>query len=186
MDSILEWFEGKSFTKEFWKNLVSEKLVTLSDDSLKIQDSTFESYLHYESAQLELAVHFKGISDNVDKEEFAIYRTSLLGSDLDLLSKAFKNELKKDSINFEFSQTPNPVKFSFARRNYIFGSIPTTRHSETSLMAFVENKTFKENLDKILMDMPVPEPPAPPKSTAENEDDDDWFPKDEENQELFK
>lgn len=157
---ILEWLEGKSFTKEFWEQLTKEKSVTLVDDSLMIEDSTFTSYLHYQSIELDLRLPIKSISDNIDIPDFSLFRVSFSGAHMELLQKAFKNELKKDYLNLEFSETSKPVKFSFSTRNFIFGSIKSTMNSASELMAFIGNKDFKEILDEHLDSLPPLPPPA--------------------------
>lgn len=161
LDDILQWFEGKSFTKEFWAQLTKEKMVTLSDDSLRIEDSSFTNFLHYTSVELDLRSSLKVVSDNININDFSLYRVSFSGKHLELLQKAFKNELSKDFLNFEFSETGKPVKFSLSVRNFIFGSIQSTMNSASELMAFLENKDFQSIVEEHLTSLP-PLPPEDP------------------------
>lgn len=166
LDDLLDWFEGKSFTQEFWKQLTSEKIVSLEGDSLLIEDASFSTNLHYQSVEVDIRNPIGSIASNIDLPDFNLFRVSFSGKDLDLLNKTFKNELKKDHLNFEFSESGKPVKFCFSTRNYIFGSIKSTMNSASELMAFLENKSFKEILDEHLQSLP----PLPPDKQEENQE----------------
>lgn len=160
LDMILEWLEGKSFTSEFWSNLTKEQLVSPSDDSLMITDSSYTNYLHYQSVELDLRQPMKSIADNIDIVDANLFRVSFNGSHLALLTKAFGSEIKRDYLNFEFSETGKPVKFSFSARNYIFGCIKSTMNSASELLAFIGNRDFAEILTTQLSSLPELPPEA--------------------------
>ena len=185
LDTILLWLEGKSFTKEFWSQLTKEQIVYMEGDALVVEDSFFTSYFHYQSVELDLRLILKSTADNVNLTDFSLYRVSFSGNHLELLQKAFKNELKKDYLNLEFSETSKPVKFSLSIRNFIFGSIKSTMNSASELMAFIGNKDFKEILDKHLSSLP-PMPPSVEAEDIDSEQEESVFDPGDDEPELFK
>lgn len=158
MYQILDWMEGKSFTKEVWQNFVKEQMVYIEEDGVRIEDPSFKKIIVYESPELDLGYSLKSVADNVDLEDSMLSRLTFNGSHLDLLQKAFKNELKKDHINFEFSGAGKPVKFALEERNFIFGSLTSTLHGAQNIIAFLENKDLKEFLHDHIDSLPPPPP----------------------------
>ncbi len=172
LDNILEWLEGKSFTSEFWSNLTKENIVKFAEEGLVLEQPTFTSQLHYQNVELDLRAPMSAVSSNLDLEEVSLYRISFMGSDVDLLHKAFKNELKKDILNLEFSGASKTVNFCLSQRNFIFGAIGSTNNAASELMSFIENKELKSVLQNHLASLP-PLAPLPTAGYDIDSDDDE-------------
>ena len=149
LTGILEWMEGKSFTKEFWSELVKECYVNITgDDKVEIEHQTYNKILVYEDIITEKELSLQVVSDNICRPEMSLYRIAFGGLNLSNLTKAFKNELKNDTIILEFTGQENAIKFTLSRRDYIFGLIPADFNSAQELTAFLGNGPFKEELDE--------------------------------------
>lgn len=154
LTGILDWMEGKSFTKEFWAELVKECFVNLNgEDQLEIEHQTYNKLLVYEYVACDKELPLQVISDNICRDESNVNRVGIDGSVLTNLTKVFKNEIKNDSIVFGFTGSANAVKFTCSRRDYIFGLIPVNYDSASELTAFLGNSDFKDGIDKYLSEI---------------------------------
>ena len=149
LTGILDWMEGKSFTKEFWAELVKENFVNLNGkDNLEIENANYNKILVYEDVDSDNTLPFQVIYDNIAREGSPVQRIAFNGAVTSGIEKAFKNELKNDSLLIEFTGQSTVAKFSLQRRDYIFGLLPTNYNSASELTAFLNNESFKDEIIK--------------------------------------
>jgi hypothetical protein len=151
LSGILDWMEGKSFTKDFWQELVKENFVNLNgNNNIEIENVNYNKILVYEEVVSDNVIPFEVIRDNIDRPGSPVQRIAYDGKVLSLLTKTFGSELTNDSIIFEYTGQENASKFTLTRRDYIFGLLPTNYNSSSELTAFLPNATLKEIIEEDL------------------------------------
>lgn len=146
LSSIVDWMENKSFTKEFWSELTSEKDISLLEDGLEITHQSYTKHLNYLENGAEFQHAYDLTVQNINREEVEMSRFAVSGEHLSLITKAFGNELKKDNLLFKLSGTGNGIMFSLQKRDYIFGVIPEHFDSSMDLTAFLNSEGLFEFL----------------------------------------
>lgn len=146
LTSILDWMEGKSFSKDFWSELTGERFVTLTEDGLSITHESYISNLNYFDRDTDIKHALKILKDNLMRPEKEMSRFALSGDHFSLLTKGFSNELKGDNFIFKLSGSGNTVLFSLQRRDYIFGIIPEHFDSSMDLTAFLNAEGLHEEI----------------------------------------
>lgn len=151
LTGILDWMEGKSFTKDFWQELVKENFVNLnSQNNIEIENVNYNKILVYEEVLSDNVIPFEVIKDNIDRPGSPVQRIAYDGKIMSLLTKTFGSELTNDSIIFEYTGQENASKFTLTRRDYIFGLLPTNYNSASELTAFLNNGVLKEIIEENL------------------------------------
>ena len=151
LTGILDWMEGKSFTKDFWQELVKENFVNLNgQNNIEIENVNYNKILVYEEVLSDNVIPFEVIKDNIDRTGSPVQRIAYDGKIMSLLTKTFGSELTNDSIIFEYTGQENASKFTLTRRDYIFGLLPTNYNSASELTAFLNNGVLKEIIEENL------------------------------------
>jgi hypothetical protein len=146
LSQIIDWMNYKSFTKEFWSELTSEKIVSLLDDGLEITHQSYTKHLNYLDNDADPERAYQLTKDNINRNEIEMSRFALSGEHLSLISKGFASEMKGDNLIFKLSGTGNAIMFSLQRRDYIFGVIPEHFDSSMDLAAFITSEGLFELL----------------------------------------
>ena len=149
LTTIVNWMNGKSFNKEFWSELTKEVLVKDIDtknDEIEIEYSGFNKKIQYLDNNSDNSNALKLLKHNLNRDEVDMGRFSIAGEYLNIISKTVGAELKSDKILFSLAGTGNGVKFSFSRRDYIFGIIPESFESSMDLVAFDNSRTLYDIL----------------------------------------
>ena len=120
MDSILGWFEGKSYTKAFWSELVGEQDVSLNVEDLQVTKDHYSKSLDYDPVEPGVLKHLL-IIQQADRKAVKVDDYHVNGSDIVLLNKAFGSELAADKFAIRSTGIENCLHFAFVRQNYIFG-----------------------------------------------------------------
>ena len=153
LTELIDWFNGKSFSFEFWNEFVKQSFVSLkADDCLEIELSSFNKQMIWEDpyvSQAKLKSSLKQIIDNICREGQEIERVAVNAAYYSLVSSAFSKEMKTDSLIFLFIPDGNAIKFTFYRRDYIFGMIPLDNSAITSITAFSIDSLFQDKIQKI-------------------------------------
>lgn len=148
LTEIIDWFEGKSFSKDFWAELTSENIIQLiqDEDAIEITNPSFNSKLFYKHIETEIQRPFKLIIDNINRDEVEMSRFAFSGEHLSVLSKGFSSEMKGDNIIIKLTGTANAVIFSLQRRDYIFGILPEKFESSMDISAFLSCDDLYEKM----------------------------------------
>lgn len=150
MDEILDWFEGKHFTKEFWKELTSVKYVSLNKNGLLIEEASYEKSLIYEEAILdadEVESTFRNIRNAFSRKDemgdIICFNSSVIAD----IQKVFGGELKVDDLIFKSAGSNKPTLFSGRLKDYIFGSFAVLYDESNELMSFDNVREFLSNFN---------------------------------------
>jgi hypothetical protein len=147
LKEILDFMEGKSFTKDFWSELIVENFVRLNGQgNLNIENQNYNKILVYDHIETDTLQAFTFITDNIDREGKSVQRIAFDGKIIDSLNKAFKSELSNDSLLIEFTGQQNSAKFQLTKKDYIFGLLPTNYNSANEITSFLQNELFKKTL----------------------------------------
>lgn len=148
MDEILEWFEGKYFTKEFWKELTSTKYVSLSENGLLIEESSYEKSLIYEYPMIdkdEINNQFDLIKTTLGRKSTITDRVCFNSNFITDLNKVFGSDLKVDDLLLDFGGKDQPMLFSGRLKDYIFGCVAVKYEESSELLAFDNVMDFVSN-----------------------------------------
>ena len=148
LTNIIEWMEGKSFSKEFWSELTTEKIIELvfDEDAIEISHSSFTQKLTYQYINTEAERPFKLVLDNINREEMEMSRFALNGEHFSIISKGFSNEVKGDNLIFKLSGSGNAILFSLQRKEYIFGVLPEKFDTSMDISAFLNADGLHEKM----------------------------------------
>lgn len=146
LTKIITWMNGKSFNKEFWSELTKEVLfkdLLLESNEIEIEYSGFNKKIQYlPNTGADNSHVLKLLKHNINREEVDMGRFAVNAEYFGLLNKCFASEMKSDNILLSLSGTGNGVKFSLARRDYIFGVIPESFEASMDMMAFDNNRNL--------------------------------------------
>lgn len=148
LDEFMEFVEGKTFSGDFWKEMTKQCYATIVDDEIFIENGTYSKFLKHTdivSEEEDPSVLRKFLVQTLNtpitqKEKFV-----LDGSYVTKLQKAFSNELKDDQIMFAKIEGSPMVKFTFLRRDYIFGLIPEDQDGVNNITSFLNLNLFDKN-----------------------------------------
>lgn len=139
---IIEWMEGKAFTKSFWDELKTQCFVEVIPDGLEIQNISYNKHLIWENLFTQSNLMMETIKDNLSREPKTVDMIAVRGSAYSLLHNAFGAEMKNDSWVFDFSGKQHAMRFSGSSKDYIFGLIPLMYKEATEFTAFINSKEF--------------------------------------------
>ena len=88
LTKIIEWMNGKSFTKEFWSILTKECLLEVEDESsLKISNGQFTTILTYEDIVPTSNLYLEVVETNIKRDIVNIETLRDFEKATDLMSK---------------------------------------------------------------------------------------------------
>lgn len=147
LTKIIDWLNGKSFTKEFWSMLTKDCLLTVNDDNnLEITNGQFTTVLNYQDVIPDNDIYLETTTQNLGRPPVNIDRIGIKGKYISLLNSAFSKEMASDTFIFEFSGKEYCMNFSGSSKDYIFGFVPLSYDEANELTAFMNVKSFCESI----------------------------------------
>lgn len=168
LSGFIDWMNGKSFNKTFWAEFTKEILleeVDLKNDEVEISYSGFNKKLQYVQRDTNSERALQLLKANIMRDELARERFAIGGEYLNLITKAFGNELKYDNLLFSMAEQGTSVRFSLNKKDYIFGIIPESFEASMDMMAFDNCSTVAD----ILNGMSIPDI-----EESENQEEEFW------------
>lgn len=147
LDEFMAYVEGKTFSKDYWKEMTKQCYVSIVDDEVLVEYGTYNKFLQYtemddyEDESVVRKYLLQTLSNKTTEKE----RFVLDGTYIQKLQKAFSNELKTDQIMFSKVEGQSNVKFTFLRRDYIFGLIQENQDKVNNITAFLNLNLFDKN-----------------------------------------
>lgn len=147
LDEFMAYVEGKTFSKDYWKEMTKQCYVSIVDDEVLVEYGTYNKFLqytemdNYENESVVRKYLLQTLSNKTTEKE----RFVLDGTYIQKLQKAFSNELKTDQIMFSKVEGQSNVKFTFLRRDYIFGLIQEDQDKVNNITAFLNLNLFDKN-----------------------------------------
>lgn len=147
LDEFMAYVEGKTFSKDYWKEMTKQCYVSIVDDEVLVEYGTYNKFLQYtemddyEDESVVRKYLLQTLSNKTTEKE----RFVLDGTYIQKLQKAFSNELKTDQIMFSKVEGQSNVKFTFLRRDYIFGLIQEDQDKVNNTTAFLNLNLFDKN-----------------------------------------
>lgn len=147
LDEFMAYVEGKTFSKDYWKEMTKQCYVSIVDDEVLVEYGTYNKFLQYtemddyEDESVVRKYLLQTLSNKTTEKE----RFVLDGTYIQKLQKAFSNELKTDQIMFSKVEGQSNVKFTFLRRDYIFGLIQEDQDKVNNITAFLNLNLFDKN-----------------------------------------
>lgn len=147
LDEFMAYVEGKTFSKDYWKEMTKQCYVSIVDDEVLVEYGTYNKFLQYtemddyEDESVIRKYLLQTLSNKTTEKE----RFVLDGTYIQKLQKAFSNELKTDQIMFSKVEGQSNVKFTFLRRDYIFGLIQEDQDEVNNITAFLNLNLFDKN-----------------------------------------
>lgn len=167
LTEILEYFNGKSFNKDYWAELVKGADVEVMENgNLFIKTPKLERELHYEDAHLDVLSLLEHLYKTNGREKMACDTIALNFKAMKTLGKCFGTELDTQSIVYEFSGQDRYVKFTFSRSKFIYGYVHTDYDAAKEGFLFHDLEQFcKDNQEMVegmrAMKKSIPAPPMP-------------------------
>lgn len=149
LDEFMAYVEGKTFSKDYWKEMTKQCYVSIVDDEVLVEYGTYNKFLQYtemddyEDESVVRKYLLQTLSNKTTEKE----RFVLDGAYIQKLQKAFSNELKTDQIMFSKVEGQSNVKFTFLRRDYIFGLIQEDQDEVNNITAFLNLNLFDKNFE---------------------------------------
>ena len=168
LSEFIDWMNGKSFNKNFWAEFTKEILleeVDLENDEVEISYSGFNKKLQYVQRDTNSERALQLLKANIMRDELPRERFAIGGEYLNLITKAFGNELKYDNLLFSMAEQGTSVRFSLNKKDYIFGIIPESFEASMDMMAFDNCSSVAD----ILNGMSIPDI-----EESENQEEDFW------------
>ena len=146
LDQIISWFNGKSFSSDFWKELTTPQFIKIDEanDVITIYHLTYVVNLNYSTIDCDIEDVVKSVNKKLEKEPVEMDRHALIGGALSDLFKAFGSEIKSDNLLLQTTGTGSEILFSLSSRTYIFGIIEDAMDSSMEIFAFENTKTFNQ------------------------------------------
>lgn len=147
LDEFMAYVEGKTFSKDYWKEMTKQCYVSIVDDEVLVEYGTYNKFLQYTEMDdyKDESVVRKYLLQTLSNKTTEKERFVLDGTYIQKLQKAFSNELKTDQIMFSKVEGQSNVKFTFLRRDYIFGLIQEDQDKVNNITAFLNLNLFDKN-----------------------------------------
>ena len=151
LDEILAFFEGRSFTADYWKEFTVPHKVSLNTNSVTLEGLNYTKTLHNTDAPVVLINVVNLLIQNLNKDGMSLENVAINFNELVKVTSAFKKELKGLHLNLKFSGQDVPVLFQGEKKDYIFGLIPLDYDAANDMYNFKEIETYvKELTQKVL------------------------------------
>lgn len=152
LDNILAFFEGRSFTADYWKEFTVPHEVSLNGDSVTLEGLNYTKTLHNNDAPVVLMNVVDLLIQNLNKEPMALENVAVNFVELSKVTTAFKKELKGLHLNLKFSGQDVPMVFQGEKKDYIFGLIPLDYDAANDMYNFKEIETYVKLLTQKVLD----------------------------------
>ena len=152
LDNILAFFEGRSFTADYWKEFTVPHEVFLNGNSVTLEGLNYTKTLHNNDAPVVLMNVVDLLIQNLNKEPMALENVAVNFGELSKVTTAFKKELKGLHLNLKFSGQDVPMVFQGEKKDYIFGLIPLDYDAANDMYNFKEIETYVKLLTQKVLD----------------------------------
>ena len=152
LDNILAFFEGRSFTADYWKEFTVPHEVSLNGDSVTLEGLNYTKTLHNNDAPVVLMNVVDLLIQNLNKKPMALENVAVNFGELSKVTTAFKKELKGLHLNLKFSGQDVPMVFQGEKKDYIFGLIPLDYDAANDMYNFKEIETYVKLLTQKVLD----------------------------------
>ena len=152
LDNILAFFEGCSFTADYWKEFTVPHEVYLNGNSVTLEGLNYTKTLHNNDAPVVLMNVVDLLIQNLNKEPMALENVAVNFGELSKVTTAFKKELKGLHLNLKFSGQDVPMVFQGEKKDYIFGLIPLDYDAANDMYNFKEIETYVKLLTQKVLD----------------------------------
>ena len=152
LDNILAFFEGRSFTADYWKEFTVPHEVFLNGNSVTLEGLNYTKTLHNNDAPVVLMNVVDLLIQNLNKKPMALENVAVNFGELSKVTTAFKKELKGLHLNLKFSGQDVPMVFQGEKKDYIFGLIPLDYDAANDMYNFKEIETYVKLLTQKVLD----------------------------------
>ena len=152
LDNILAFFEGRSFTADYWKEFTAPHEVFLNGNSVTLEGLNYTKTLHNNDAPVVLMNVVDLLIQNLNKEPMALENVAVNFGELSKVTTAFKKELKGLHLNLKFSGQNVPMVFQGEKKDYIFGLIPLDYDAANDMYNFKEIEIYVKLLTQKVLD----------------------------------
>ena len=152
LDNILAFFEGRSFTADYWKEFTVPHEVFLNGNSVTLEGLNYTKTLHNNDAPVVLMNVVDLLIQNLNKQPRALENVAVNFGELSKVTTAFKKELKGLHLNLKFSGQDVPMVFQGEKKDYIFGLIPLDYDAANDMYNFKEIETYVKLLTQKVLD----------------------------------
>lgn len=152
LDNILAFFEGRSFTADYWKEFTVPHEISLNGDSVILEGLNYTKTLHNNNPPVVLMNVVDLLIQNLNKEPMALENVAVNFGELSKVTTAFKKELKGLHLNLKFSGQDVPMVFQGEKKDYIFGLIPLDYDAANDMYNFKEIETYVKLLIQEVLD----------------------------------
>lgn len=150
-DELMNWVEGKNFTKEFWKELSGLQNISVVDETtLLIENESYSSHLIYTHKEVLTDAVMKKFITSIKEEAHAYSTVGIPYGVINFIEKTVGPLLKKNnnSMIAEFIQKDREIKITFKGLPCIFGIVRNTTYEvEGRAFDFEDMTDFVSGLD---------------------------------------
>lgn len=152
LDNILAFFEGRSFTADYWKEFTVPHEVSLNGNSVTLEGLNYTKTLHNNDAPVVLMNVVDLLIQNLNKQPMALENVAVNFGELSKVTTTFKKELKGLHLNLKFSGQDVPMVFQGEKKDYIFGLIPLDYDAANDMYNFKEIENYVKLLTQKVLE----------------------------------
>lgn len=148
-DALMDWLEGKSFTKEMWKEMTGlAKISVLDSNRILLEHSTFRYELVYEEQPVLIEASLKHLKTNMLTDAKTYPMVGIPQAALDFVKKTVGKIVGQKTMIMEFVEIEKPIRFTFKNMPCVFGMVYNkTFDIDGSAFNFEDFHEFTKNLD---------------------------------------
>jgi hypothetical protein len=164
IESIMTFMHGKTFDKEFWKEISVGAEMSVRDGGMYLKNPKYSKDLHYKEEDFNLLTPMKMLQMLAKQGKGIISEISLPYISLKSIYDCMATDFKTDNIIFEFHSQDKPVRFTFRDRKHVYGYIiPDYDSAQESfkfdnLEAFMGDEFIKDMIDEMEAEQAPPPP----------------------------
>lgn len=137
LEALLDWLEGKNFTKSFWNEIAGLKTITVIDDStIKIDSESFSQNVTYFHRAVLTDGILKRLNENAKHEALAYPTVAYSNRCFEFIQKTVGKYIGNSSLVIEFVRKEKPARFTVNNKPYIFGIIEPNHEATEAAFIF--------------------------------------------------
>jgi hypothetical protein len=175
LKKILFYMDGKTFNKEFWKELTKGANMKMNKGLLFVETPKYAKDLHYKEVPINFLEPLRGLTYAKNLADSLVSKIALPFEALHLIYNCLSADFKGDKMILEFSTEDKPVRFTFKNRKHFYGYlIPDYSASQEGfrfecLNDFVEDEFVSETLQDLEKQQAPPPPEFRPVQNESNQ-----------------
>lgn len=146
-NELVEWMNGKFFSKEFWNEISGTKTISVIDSStLRVEDANVKN-LSYTHHNVNIQGILKMLNYNAKTQPIPYPASAFSKACYTFIDKAVGKQIGTSSIITEFVEKEKPARWIADKNFYVFGLFMPNHAATEAAFNFEPLNEFCENLN---------------------------------------